>query len=71
LIESNVEDNEVEEELERFRIRRLKDAGREEQDANAALVRFTEADTMINSLGQSNDKFLGPILRSRITTPAL
>jgi hypothetical protein len=40
LITAEINDDEVDEELERFRIKRSKEAGREEQDANAALVKL-------------------------------
>lgn len=38
LIEADLHDEEVDEELERFRERRTKDAAAEEREANAALV---------------------------------
>jgi hypothetical protein len=40
LITAEINDDEVDEELERFRLKRLKETGREEQDANAALVKL-------------------------------
>jgi len=38
LIAANIDDDEIDEELERFREKRLKDVAKEEQDANALLV---------------------------------
>ena len=40
LISSEINDEEVDEELERFRLQRAKESGREEQDAKEALVQF-------------------------------
>ena len=45
LIAANIDDDEIDEELERFREKRLKDVAKEEQDANAILVScFTSSD---------------------------
>jgi hypothetical protein len=40
LISAEINDEEVDEELERFRLQRSKESGREEQDAKEALVYF-------------------------------
>lgn len=40
LIATEVNDEEVDEELERFRLQRAKESGKEEQDAKEALVLF-------------------------------